>query len=113
MFEIGAKFNEGWGFDGVCKVCGENKSKCKCHTDNKIIPIACHNIKITIEKRKNKVVTVAKEFFIGNKALADLGKELKKKVGTGGSAKGNQIELQGRVEEKLKALLADKGYRVR
>ncbi len=113
MFEIGAKFGNSWEFDGVCKVCGENKSKCKCQSTNKILPIADHNIKISVEKRKNKVVTVAKEFFLGKKGNDDLAKELKKKVGVGGSAKENQIELQGRVEEKLKALLIEKGFKVR
>ncbi|MCV6608003.1 MAG: translation initiation factor [Campylobacterales bacterium] len=112
MFEIGAKFEDDWSVDSLCKKCGENKSSCKCK-DKKILEIQEHQLKISIEKRKNKVVTVGKEFYLDKKDLKELLGFLKKRIGVGGSMGENHIELQGKVQEKLKELLREKGFKIK
>jgi translation initiation factor 1 len=44
--------------------------------------------------------------------LEDLSKYMKGKLACGGTVKGNSIELQGNHRERVKELLADKGYSV-
>ncbi len=113
MIEIGAKFDDGWQFDGVCKKCKENISHCQCKKEQEVLSAKEHNkISVQIEKRKNKKVTVAKEFFLEPKEAKDLMKSLKKSLGVGGTIKENSIELQGDVVQKLKQALASYGFKV-
>ena len=65
------------------------------------------------KRRAGKTVTVASGFEHTSEALAKLAGVLKKKCGSGGTAKDGEIEIQGdhvgRVAEELRKL----GYRVR
>lgn len=65
------------------------------------------------KRRAGKTVTVATGFQHTPETLAALAQTLKKKCGSGGTAKDNEIEIQGdhaaRVTEELRKL----GYRVR
>ena len=65
------------------------------------------------KRRAGKTVTVATGFEHTPETLAKLAATLKKKCGSGGTAKDGEIELQGdhavRVAEELRKL----GYRVR
>jgi translation initiation factor 1 len=65
------------------------------------------------KRRAGKTVTVASGFDHTPESLAKLAATLKKKCGSGGTAKDGEIEIQGdhagRVGEELKRL----GYRVR
>jgi len=72
-------------------------------------------IRVTTDKKRRagKTVTVASGFQHMPEALASLAQTLKKKCGSGGTAKENEIEIQGdhvaRVAEELRKM----GYRVR
>ena len=65
------------------------------------------------KRRAGKTVTVATGFQLTADSLAALAQTLKKKCGSGGTAKENEIEIQGdhvaRVAEELRKL----GYRVK
>ncbi|HEX8617023.1 MAG TPA: translation initiation factor [Thermoanaerobaculia bacterium] len=72
-------------------------------------------IRVAIDKKRRagKTVTVATGFTHTPEALAAVAQTLKKKCGSGGTAKDTEIEIQGdhatRVSEELRKL----GYRVK
>lgn len=70
-------------------------------------------VKLDTKQRAGKVVTLV-DGFIGTVAdLEQLGKELKTKCGTGGSAKDGQILIQGDYKDKVLKWLQDWGYKAR
>ena len=48
--------------------------------------------------------------FIEDQFLIRLTKEIKKRCGTGGSFKNNEILIQGNKRDTIKSILIDKGY---
>ena len=75
---------------------------------------AKQQIRVAIDKKRRagKTVTVASGFQHTSESLAKVAATLKKKCGSGGTAKDGEIEIQGdhlaRVSEELRKL----GYRV-
>jgi translation initiation factor 1 len=66
-----------------------------------------------VKGRAGKTVTVIDGLTIDPPSLRALATELKKQCGTGGSAGDGTIELQGDRRERLRALLSEKGFRVK
>lgn len=70
-------------------------------------------VKLDTKQRAGKVVTLV-DGFIGTAAdLEQLGKDLKTKCGTGGSAKDGQILVQGDYRDKVLKWLQDWGYKAK
>ena len=67
-------------------------------------------IKLDTRQRAGKVVTLAEGFIGTDDDLEALGKQLKTKCGTGGSAKEGVIIIQGDYKEKIINWLKDWGY---
>ena len=65
------------------------------------------------KRRAGKSVTVASGFEQAPESLARLATALKKRCGSGGTVKGNEIEVQGEHVETIAAELRKLGYRVR
>jgi translation initiation factor 1 len=65
------------------------------------------------KRRAGKTVTVASGFQHTADKLAAVAQSLKKKCGSGGTAKENEIEIQGDHVEKVRAELVRLGYRVK
>jgi translation initiation factor 1 len=70
-------------------------------------------VKLDTKQRAGKVVTLVDGFIGKPEDLEKLGKELKTKCGTGGSAKDGQILIQGDYKEKVVKWLQDWGYKAK
>jgi len=69
-------------------------------------------LRISLDKRnrKGKVVTLITGFCGTNEDLTALGKLLKIKCGVGGSAKEQEIIVQGDIRKKVLEILQKEGY---
>lgn len=67
-------------------------------------------VKLDSKQRAGKIVTLVEGFTGSNDDLETLGKQLKTKCGTGGSAKEGLIIIQGDYKEKIITWLKDWGY---
>ncbi len=61
----------------------------------------------------NKMASVISGLDLDEDSLAELGRELKRKCGTGGTVKNFKIEIQGDKRNVLKAELEGRGFRVK
>jgi len=103
---------EGWALVGTCPRCGKPDHLCRCAT----APAAAAGkptFRLRMEKRRGKPVTILAAEAVAEPALKSLAKELKALCGTGGTLKDAEIELQGEHRERLRPILADRGYRVK
>ncbi|MEN8136964.1 MAG: translation initiation factor [Bacteroidota bacterium] len=69
--------------------------------------------KIEKKGRGGKTVTIIEGFEGSEEDLKNLGKELKNKIGTGGSVKDGEIIMQGDVRNKVVEILQKDGYKVK
>lgn len=65
------------------------------------------------KRRKGKTVTVAAGFRLTPESLEKIARSLKQRCAAGGSAKGEEIEIQGEHLQTVCDLLASQGYRVK
>lgn len=63
--------------------------------------------------RKGKDATIIAGFTIDDEAVASLAGTLKQKLGTGGSARGGEILIQGDKRKPVLELLTKLGYKAR
>jgi translation initiation factor 1 len=68
-------------------------------------------VRMDAKHRGGKTVTLIEGFFGTNADLEKLGKELKSYCATGGSAKNNEIIIQGDNREKVFQWLITNGYK--
>jgi translation initiation factor 1 len=78
-------------------------------------PPSSQTIRVAIDRKRRagKTVTVASGFEHPEEVVGKLAAQLKKRCGTGGTAKDSEIELQGDHVETVAAELAKLGYRVK
>ncbi len=62
--------------------------------------------------RAGKEATIISGFTIPHEEVATIASTLKSKLGTGGSARGGEILIQGDRREKVAAMLREMGYRL-
>lgn len=69
-------------------------------------------LRVSIERhhRGGKTATVIRGFVGTGDDLADLARQLKNRLGVGGSAKEGEIIIQGELKEKVTTLLHTLGY---
>ena len=102
---MGANLGEGWSAD--------NKKKPSQKDKNEVKPPEKHRLYVAKEKRRGKVVTIVKPFYLAKRELQELLKTLKKKLGTGGTVREESLEFQGDIPDKLKTSLEEMHYRFR
>lgn len=103
LFEMGANFDDEWSSD--------NKNKPHNSTHTEIKEPNKHQLHFAKEKRRGKVVTIVKPFYLAKADLQALLKTLKKKLGTGGTVKEYSLEFQGDIPEKIRVHLEKLTYR--
>ncbi|MGE0445205.1 MAG: translation initiation factor [Vicinamibacterales bacterium] len=102
---------------GVCPTCGWPQRDCKCSSQfTRDEPLPARIVaKLRLEKkgRGGKAVTVIYDLPDNAPFLKELAGELKRACGVGGAVAGNSVELQGDVRERIRELLAKKGWTVK
>lgn len=63
--------------------------------------------------RKGKAATIVCGFTIGDEAVEEVAASLKKRLGTGGSARGGEILIQGDKRPQVEAALRSMGFKCR
>ncbi len=100
---MGADFGDEWSAD--------NKDKPSKKISTEIKAPEKHQLHFAKEKRRGKIVTIVKPFYLDKTALQALLKTLKKKLGTGGTVKEESLEFQGDIPDTLRTQLETLGYR--
>jgi translation initiation factor 1 len=103
IFEMGANFEDNWSSD--------NKTKPKKVKKESLREKSEHRLHFAKEKRRGKVVTIVKPFYMPKSELQIILKELKKSMGVGGTLKDEKMEFQGEIEAKLKENLQRIGFK--
>lgn len=99
---IGADIDDGWH---------EVQSPRKSQISHEIIEPSKHFLVFKKEKRRGKTVTLVGPFQVSKEDANKLLKNLKKKLGCGGSFKDGWMEFQGELKEKLRPLLVEASFR--
>jgi translation initiation factor 1 len=101
----------------VCPTCGWPADDCRCSSSLGAAPEPVPEkikAKLRLEKRvSGKNVTVVEGLPKNGPFLDALLKELKKACGTGGRAGDGSLEIQGDQRERLRELLARRGWTVK
>jgi len=99
----------------VCPRCGWPTDDCRCSKAAAEPVPAKITCVLRLEKkgRGGKTVTVVAGLPRNAAFLASLASELKRACGTGGTAQEDAVEIQGDQRERLRPLLAAKGWAVR
>lgn len=92
--------------EGVENVANENIAETKKNTIT---------LRVIIDKkgRKGKTATIVEGFTCDNQEVENVAATIKRRLGTGGSARGGEILIQGERSAEVKRILADMGYKVK
>jgi translation initiation factor 1 len=101
----------------VCPRCGWPEAKCQCSSNraaNEPLPSRIV-AKLRMEKkgRGGKMVTAIDGLPRNDAFLKELAQELKRTCGTGGTVTEGGIELHGDLRDRLREVLAQKGFTVK
>ena len=102
---------------GTCPTCGWPQRDCKCSSQfARDEPLPTQIVaKLRLEKkgRGGKTVTVVYDLPKNATFLKELAGELKRACGTGGTVADDTVEIQGDHRDRLREVLAKKGWTVK
>ena len=107
---------------GRCPTCGKRLDRCSCgvgrraREEPRALNLPKDGVVRILRDRKGrggKTVTLVAGLTGSPDALTRLTSELKRLCGTGGTVRGDVLELQGDVRDRVKAELEKRGYRVK
>ena len=103
------------GLGRLCPDCGAPIDVCRCGAASQATVPTRVVAKLRIEKscRGGKTVTVVDGLPANDAFLKDLAHALKKACGVGGAVGEHHVELQGDQRERLRPVLAAKGWTVK
>jgi translation initiation factor 1 len=102
---------------GTCPTCGWPQRDCRCSKQFvRDEPVPARIVaKLRLEKkgRGGKAVTVIYDLPKNQSFLKELASELKRACGTGGAVVDDAVEIQGDLRDRIRDVLAKKGWSVR
>jgi translation initiation factor 1 len=107
---------------GRCPTCGKRLDRCVCGqarpipADPKLLNLPRDGVVRLLRDRKGrggKTVTLIAGLSAPSAELAALASHLKRLCGTGGTLRGDVIEIQGDVRERIRPELERRGYTVK
>ncbi len=103
------------GVGRVCATCGWPQAECRCSAreEEKVPPKPVAKLRVETKGRGGKSVTVVDGLPRNKAFVEELAHALKKALGTGGTALEASIELQGDRRERLREILAARGFVVK
>jgi translation initiation factor 1 len=99
----------------MCPRCGKPVASCACKKASAATPKGDGVVRVGRETkgRKGKGVTVVTGVPLSGDALDELGSQLKRLCGSGGTVRDGVIEIQGDHRDALVAELAKRGWTVK
>lgn len=98
----------------MCPTCGKPVDSCTCRNQQQKAPgDGILRVRREVKGRGGKTVTTISGFSMNDSDLRELAGELKRRCGTGGSAKDGIIVIQGDQRDIIIPLLQAKGYTVK
>ncbi|MEE9608983.1 MAG: translation initiation factor Sui1 [Myxococcota bacterium] len=98
----------------VCPRCGRPAADCACRRSPRAAAgDGVVRVRREVKGRRGKTVTTISGVPLPQERLLELAGELKRRCGTGGSAKAGVIEIQGDHREVLVRELEARGFRVK
>jgi translation initiation factor 1 len=104
---------EGWALAATCSECGRDQPNCRCDRSDLRTSGQQPVVRLRLEKRRGKAVTVCRAEGVAEDELRVLARKLRTLCGTGGTTKQDELELQGDHRTRLREWLAASGYRVK
>ena len=101
----------------VCPTCGWPTRDCQCSAqfarDDAVPTRVVAKLRLEKKGRGGKAVTVIYDLPKNHAFLKELASELKRACGTGGSVVEDAVEIQGDLRERVRDVLAKKGWTVK
>ena len=105
------------GAGRVCPTCGWPTRDCKCSLqfvrDEPLPARIVAKLRMERTGRAGKTVTVVYDLPKNQPFLKDLVRELKRACGAGGAVVENTVEIQGDLRDRIRGVLAKKGWTVK
>jgi translation initiation factor 1 len=103
------------GVGRVCATCGWPQAECRCSkpAEEKVPARPVAKLRLETKGRSGKSVTVVDGLPRNPAFVEELAHALKKALGTGGTALPSSIELQGDRRERIREILAARGFLVK